>query len=263
VYVLSGEKWHDLVKFTLNLGIFGLENLALIPGCIGSAAIQNIGAYGSEFKDFCEYVDILCSKKNIIIRMNKSTCKFTYRSSIFKKQYHHKNVIIGVGLKIKKKWQPIIWPLLKEQMLKINLTAHNIFNLICKIRKEKLPDPKQIGNAGSFFKNPIITQKKARKLISLYNLPWYPEKNNLIKISGGWLIEYYDFKNITIGDAAIYQKQKLILINKKNASAQEILILAKIIHKCILEKFHISLEPEIDFIGSIGKIKPLDILKKQ
>ncbi|QCI20792.1 UDP-N-acetylmuramate dehydrogenase [Buchnera aphidicola (Hyperomyzus lactucae)] len=261
IHIFSGEKWHDLVKFTLNLGIFGLENLALIPGCIGSAAIQNIGAYGLEFKDFCQYVDILCFKKHTITRINKNSCKFSYRNSIFKNQYSNQYGIISVGIKIVKTWRPIIFSSFQKYITLTNITAHNIFNLICKIRKKKLPDPKKIGNAGSFFKNPIITKKKAEKLASLYPIPFYPQKDGLIKISGGWLIENYKFKNIHIGDAAIYEKQQLVLINKKNATSQEIVKLAKIIHTCVFKKFNISLEPEIDFIGPIGKIKSSDIFE--
>lgn len=161
IHIFSGEKWHDLVKFTLNLGIFGLENLALIPGCIGSAAIQNIGAYGLEFKDFCEYVDILCLRKYTTTRINKNACKFSYRNSIFKNQYNHEYAIISVGIKIAKTWHPIILSSFKKYIKPINITAYNIFNAICNIRKKKLPDPKKIGNAGSFFKNPIITKKKS------------------------------------------------------------------------------------------------------
>jgi len=261
LYVLSGEKWHNLVKVTLNLGIFGLENLALIPGCIGSAAIQNIGAYGLEFKDICQYVDILSLKSNIITRINKKYCKFSYRNSIFKYKYNHEYAVIGVGIKLSKIWHPIKFSSLENYIKPINMTAYKIFNTICKIRIKKLPNPKKTGNAGSFFKNPIITKKKAQHLISLYKMPYFSQTNGLVKISGGWLIKHYKFKNIQIGDATIHKKQKLILINKKNATSQEIIKLAKIIHLCIFKKFHISLEPEIDFIGSVGKIKPSDIFK--
>ncbi len=259
LHVFSGEKWNDLVKYTLNLGIFGLENLALIPGCIGSAAIQNIGAYGLEFQNVCQYVDVLSLKDNKTIRMNSNFCKFSYRSSIFKKQYNYGYVIIAVGIKLSKIWRPVMFSTLKKYINLTNLTPYKIFHAVCKIRKTKLPNPKKVGNAGSFFKNPVITKKKAQKLVSLYNIPHYIQKNGLVKISGGWLIEHYKFKNIQIGDATIHEKQKLILINQKNATPQEIVQLAKIIHSCILKKFSIWLEPEIDFIGSSGKVKSSNI----
>ncbi|QCI17465.1 UDP-N-acetylmuramate dehydrogenase [Buchnera aphidicola (Acyrthosiphon lactucae)] len=261
LHVFSGEKWHNLVKLTLNLGIFGLENLALIPGCIGSAAIQNIGAYGLEFKDICQYVDVLCLKNNITTRINKKFCKFSYRNSIFKNQYNHEHAVIAVGIKLSKKWRPIIFSTLKKYIKQKNITPYSMFNIVCKIRKKKIPDPKKTGNAGSFFKNPIITKEKAQKLLKLYHVPNYPEINGLIKISAGWLIEHYKFKNLQVGDAGIHKKQKLVLINKKNATPQEIIKLAKIIHICILKKFNVFLEPEIDFIGSIGKVKSSDIFK--
>lgn len=262
LHVFSGEKWHNLVKYTLNLNIFGLENLALIPGRIGSAAIQNIGAYGLEFKDVCSYVDVLSLKDHKIQRINKNSCKFSYRSSIFKNRYNCDYAIIAVGIKLSKIWNPTIFSVLKNYINLKDTTAHKIFNIICKIRIKKLPNPKKIGNAGSFFKNPIIIKKQADKLISLYNIPYYPQKNGLIKISGGALIQNCKFKNIQIGDAAIHKTQKLILINKKNATSKEVIKLAKIIQTCILKKFNVFLEPEIDFIGPIGKINPLNVLNK-
>ena len=261
LYVFSGEKWHDLVKLTLNLGIFGLENLALIPGCIGSAAIQNIGAYGLEFKDICQYVDVLSFKNNTTTRIHKKSCKFSYRNSIFKNRYNYEYAVIGVGIKLSKKWNPIVFSSFKHYIKPVNMTAYNIFDIICKIRTKKLPNPKKIGNAGSFFKNPIITKEKAQKLKNLYKIPNYSEKNNLVKISGGCLIENYQFKHLQIGGASIHKTQKLILINKNNASPQDIIKLAKIIRTCILKKFNILLEPEIDFIGSSGKVKSSDVFK--
>lgn len=258
LHVFSGEKWHDLVKYTLRMGFLGLENLALIPGCVGSAAIQNIGAYGLEIKNVCQYVDIISLESGKIIRFKKKLCNFSYRNSIFKYKYNNGYAVISVGIKIKKKWNPIIFPLLLKSKKILKINAYKIFNIICQIRKKKLPNPKKLGNAGSFFKNPIIKLQKAEKILSSYvNVPYYIQKNGYIKISAAWLIEKYNFKNIKIGDAAIYKKQKLILINLKNAKSREILKLAEIIQKCILEKFEILLEPEIDFINSLGKIKLL------
>ncbi|QFQ32790.1 UDP-N-acetylmuramate dehydrogenase [Buchnera aphidicola (Aphis fabae)] len=258
LHVLSGEKWNDLVKYTLRMGFFGLENLALIPGCLGSAAIQNIGAYGLELKNVCQYVDIISLKNSKIIRIEKDLCKFSYRNSIFKHKYTEGYAVLAVGIKILKKWNPIVF---KSFFKNINITKINpykIYNSICRIRKKKLPNINKLGNAGSFFKNPIISKKNAKKILSLYmNIPYYFQIDGSIKISAAWLIEKYDFNNIKIGDAAIYQKQKLILINQKEAKPKEILKLAKIIQESILKKFKIWLEPEIDFINSSGKIKLL------
>jgi len=240
------------------MGLFGLENLALVPGSVGSAAIQNIGAYGLELKNICEYVDIISLDNGKIIRFKKNLCNFSYRSSIFKKKYNYGYAIIAVGIKIQKNWKPIIFPSLLKSKKLLKISAYKIFNIVCQIRKKKLPNPKKLGNAGSFFKNPIITFKKAEKILSSYiNVPHYIQYNGFIKISAAWLIEKYNFKNIQIGNAAIYKKQKLILINLKNANSKEILKLAKTIQKCILKKFEIYLEPEVDFINSSGKIKLL------
>ncbi|CAL4318227.1 UDP-N-acetylmuramate dehydrogenase [Buchnera aphidicola] len=258
LHVFSGEKWHDLVKYTMRIGLFGLENLSLIPGSVGSAAIQNIGAYGLEIKHICEYVDVLSLERNNIIRLKKNSCQFSYRNSIFKHKYNNGYAVIAVGIKIKKNWKPIIFPILLKSKKIIQINAYKIFNIICQTRKSKLPNLKKIGNAGSFFKNPIVTSQIAKNILSTYiNVPHYLQKNGFIKISAAWLIEKCNFKNIQIGDAAIYKKHNLILVNKKKATGQEILKLAKIIQKSIFKKFKILLEPEIDFINSSGKIKLL------
>ncbi|QCI18614.1 UDP-N-acetylmuramate dehydrogenase [Buchnera aphidicola] len=259
LHVFSGEKWHDLVKYTLRMGFFGLENLALIPGCLGSAAIQNIGAYGLEFKNICQYVDIICLENAKIIRIEKKLCKFSYRDSIFKYKYKEKYAILAVGIKILKKWNPIIFTSLLKNINISKINPYRIYNNICKIRKKKLPNLNKLGNAGSFFKNPVISKKDAKQILSLYsNIPYYSQINGYIKISAAWLIEKYNFNNIQIGDAAIYKKQKLILVNLKKANPRDILKLAKIIQKSILKKFKIWLEPEIEFINSLGKIKLLN-----
>ncbi|WP_348769458.1 UDP-N-acetylmuramate dehydrogenase [Buchnera aphidicola] len=260
LHILSGEKWSDLVKYTLKMGFFGLENLALIPGCIGSAAIQNIGAYGLEFKNICQYVDLISLKDEKIIRITKNLCKFSYRDSIFKHKYQEGYAVIAVGIKILKKWNPIFLKPFFKKINIIKISPYEIYRSICQIRKEKLPNLNKYGNAGSFFKNPIISQKDAKRIFSFNtNIPYYLQVDGSIKISAAWLIEKYNFKNVHIGDAAIYKKQKLILINRKKANPKEILKLAQIIQKSILKKFKIYLEPEIDFINSSGKIK---LLKK-
>ncbi|QCI18041.1 UDP-N-acetylmuramate dehydrogenase [Buchnera aphidicola (Aphis nasturtii)] len=258
LHVFSGEKWHDLVKYTLRMGFFGLENLALIPGCLGSAAIQNIGAYGLELKNICQYVDIISLKNSKIIRIEKNLCKFSYRNSLFKYKYTKGYAVIAVGIQILKNWNPIIFHSLLKNININKINPYTIYNSICRIRKKKLPNINKLGNAGSFFKNPIISKKHLKKHLSLYfNIPHYFQIDGSIKISAAWLIEKCNFNKIQIGDAAIYKKQKLVLINRKIAKPKEILILAKIIQKSILKKFKILLEPEIDFINSSGKVKLL------
>ncbi|QNS01795.1 MAG: UDP-N-acetylmuramate dehydrogenase [Buchnera aphidicola (Pentalonia nigronervosa)] len=260
LHVFSGEKWHDFVKYTLRTGIFGLENLALIPGCVGSAVVQNIGAYGLELKNVCQYVDVISLKNGTVKRINAKFCKFSYRHSIFKNQYNNEHAIIAVGIIIKKKWNPIIVRSMLKYIQPKRVTAYHIFKTICKIRIKKLPNLKKVGNAGSFFKNPIITQAHAKKLISLYkNIPYQLQDHGLVKISAAWLIEKYQFKNIQIGGASIYKRQKLILINQQNATAHEIIQLAKIIQKGIFKKFNIYLQLEVDLITTSKKITSLNI----
>ncbi|XBC40800.1 MAG: UDP-N-acetylmuramate dehydrogenase [Buchnera aphidicola (Nurudea yanoniella)] len=246
----GGVKWHDLVVHTLKLGIYGLENLAFIPGTVGAAPIQNIGAYGVEFKDVCEYVEIFSLINFNKIKIQAKHCMFKYRNSIFKKIYCYNYIILSVGIKLKKIWIPNTNHLLFQKSRNKRITALKIFNYIKKIRREKLPNLKKIGNAGSFFKNPIIKKKYIEKLFYKYkNIPYYPEKNNFVKLSAGWLIEKCKLKGYSVGGAQVYKKQALILINRHNSTARDILTLAEIIQKKVKEKFNIFLEKEINIIG--------------
>lgn len=249
--VKGGVKWHSLIKYTMQKKIYGLENLALIPGSVGSAPIQNIGAYGIEFKDICDYVDLLSLNNSKIIRVYKNECCFNYRNSIFTKKYNHNHIIYSVGIKLSKNWIPNLSYLkFNSPHYKNNITPQKIFYQICKIRKKKLPNPNKIGNAGSFFKNPIVNSKYAKKLIQQYhNLPYYPQKNGTIKLSAGWLINQCRLKKLSIGYARIYKKNSLVLINKNNlATANEIITLANIIVYYVKKKFDIILKPEVNII---------------
>lgn len=251
LHVKSGENWHSLVIFSLLQGLFGLENLALIPGTVGAAPIQNIGAYGLEFKEICNYVDVLNCTNNKIIRIHSQQCKFGYRHSIFKNCCIKGLVIISVGLFLKKKWQPVTnYGLFKN--FNINtLTPYNIFEYICNIRKKNIPDPNLLGNAGSFFKNPILNNNKTKLLTDKFSdIHAYKISNYKFKFSAGWLIEKCNLKGYSIGDAVVYQKHALIIINKKNATYNDILSLFKYIRLSVNKKFNILLEPEVQFIHS-------------
>ncbi|XBC39279.1 MAG: UDP-N-acetylmuramate dehydrogenase [Buchnera aphidicola (Nurudea shiraii)] len=246
----GGVKWHNLVTYTLKLGIYGLENLAFIPGTVGAAPIQNIGAYGLEFKDICDYVEILSLTSCNITKIQSKYCMFEYRNSIFKNTHDHNYIILSVGIKLKKKWSPNVIHLRLQQTNNKNITALEIFNFIKKIRNKKFPNLKNVGHAGSFFKNPIIKKSHAKKLLCKYkNVPNYPENNENVKISAGWLIEKCQLKGYRIGGAKVHDKQALILVNEYNCTSQNILILAKIIQKKVYEKFNIFLEKEINIIG--------------
>lgn len=252
LHVKGGVKWHNLVKYTIQKKIYGLENLALIPGSVGAAPIQNIGAYGIEFKNVCKYVDVLSLKNSTITRIKTKNCLFSYRNSIFKKQNNPDCIIVAVGIKLPNKWSPTLSYFELKKLNPKTITAYKIFCYICKLRRKKIPDPKKTGNAGSFFKNPIIEKKKIYELIRKYrNIPYFFDENDkMIKISAGWLIEQCKLKGFSIGNAKIYHKKALILINKNNlATPQEIITLSQIIILNVEKKFKITLKPEVKIIN--------------
>ncbi|WWO97128.1 MAG: UDP-N-acetylmuramate dehydrogenase [Candidatus Dasytiphilus stammeri] len=252
LHVNSGEYWHYLVEYTLQKKIFGLENLAFIPGCVGSAVIQNIGAYGIEFSTFCEYVEVIDLLTQHIFCISAKQCEFQYRNSIFIQNYRNNFIITAVGLVIKKNWYPnLIHPSLF--CLNSSPTPQKIFDTIYSLRSEILPNPKIWGNAGSFFKNPILQPKTASQL--LYNFPMIPnsiQSTGLVKFSAGWLIDQCNLKGTRYGRAVVHNKHALILINTGNATGWEIAFLAKKIRYIVGKKFNIWLEPEVHFIGSHG-----------
>ncbi|MCO6556920.1 UDP-N-acetylmuramate dehydrogenase [Gilliamella sp. BG2] len=249
----AGETWHDLVSTTIKQNIPGLENLALIPGCVGSAPIQNIGAYGVEFQKVADYVELLELATGKIITVTDG--QYGYRESIFKKAYLQGYAVINVGIKLPKQWQPVLtYGELRNFDPKI-VTAKMIFDKVCEIRCSKLPDPKVLGNGGSFFKNPVIDKIVADKLLEIYpNMPIYPQANHQTKLAAGWLIDQCGLKGYQIGGAAVHQQQALVLVNKDQATAQDVVELARYIKKCVLQKFSVNLSPEIRFIGNSGEI---------
>ncbi|PPI88965.1 UDP-N-acetylenolpyruvoylglucosamine reductase [Candidatus Pantoea edessiphila] len=259
LHVGAGENWHQLVKKMLIKGIFGLENLSWIPGTVGSVPIQNIGAYGVELKDVCDYVDVMHLSNGNIKRIYSSECNFSYRDSIFRNKYWTDFVIIAVGISLKKKWQPV---LTYSDLKYLNpVSAWDVFNEIFFIRKKKIPDPKIIGNVGSFFKNPIITREKALLLLKCFpNMPYYPFINNQVKLAAAWLIEQCNLKGFCIGGSTIYHQQALVLINTGHATAKDILSLAKEIRIRVGKKFGIWLEPEVRFITSKGECDAINML---
>lgn len=250
LHVNCGEDWPKLVEWSLENGYFGLENLALIPGCAGSAPIQNIGAYGVEFTDVCDYVDVLNIESLKVSRLNDAECNFDYRDSIFKKELKNKVVIIAVGIKLPKCWEPIINYGSLKTIPTNELTADRVFEEVCKTRNQKLPDPKIAGNAGSFFKNPIITVEQARTLEKEFpDLVVYPVENGY-KVAAGWLIDECGLKGTTIGGAMVHQDQALVIVNYNNATPQHIVKLAAKVRKTVFNKYGILLEHEVRFFNS-------------
>ncbi len=259
LHVEGGEDWPELVAWCVANGYGGIENLALIPGCAGSAPIQNIGAYGLELKDICDYVDILDLNTFETKRMSADECEFGYRDSIFKHALYGQCFIYAVGLKLNKQWQPInqYGPL--QSIPAEELTPSTIFERVCQVRHEKLPDPKKVGNAGSFFKNPVISQDHHDRLIEVHrDLVAYPAENGM-KVAAGWLIDQCGLKGISVNGAQVNPLQALVLTNVDNCSANDVLALASLVKQTVWDKFQIELEHEVRFINSKGETNLCEI----
>ena len=261
LHVAGGENWHRFVSWCLDNDILGLENLALIPGLVGSAPIQNIGAYGTDFQMFCDYVEVLLLETGETKRLTKEQCQFGYRESIFKAELKDKAVVLAVGFKIAKDWQPHIeYGPLSSLANEIDFGdktqgAKAIFARVCEVRQEKLPDPHQIGNAGSFFKNPVVPATLADSLLAQYpNMPSYPATSAYTKLAAGWLIEQCGLKGLQLGGAAVHGKQALVLVNKDNAKAEEVVALARLVIAKVQEKFGVELHPEVRLWGKTQEI---------
>ncbi len=251
LHVGSGEHWHTFVSWCLDNKLYGLENLALIPGFVGSAPIQNIGAYGIEFAEYCEYVDVLYTDTWEVKRLTCAECKFGYRESIFKHELKNKVIVVAVGFKLPKKWEPRIkYGALQQLENKEDLSPQMVFDAVCQIRQDKLPDPRKVGNAGSFFKNPIVKKTHLENLLPEFpDLPYYEQNDYEVKLAAGWLIEQAGFKGKSLGGAAVHDKQALVLVNKDKATPTEVIQLAEKIVLQVLAQFGIELEHEVRFIG--------------
>lgn len=261
LHVGAGENWHHLVEYTLQQGVSGLENLALIPGCVGSAPIQNIGAYGAEFKQFCTYVDVLDLSLNQVTRLSAEQCQFGYRESIFKHEYRQGFAIIAVGLYLTKSWMPVLGYGDLAQLDPAIATPDAIFTTVCAMRRKKLPDPALMGNAGSFFKNPVVSAEQARVILIRYpNAPHYPQPDGTVKFAAGWLIDQCQLKGHRIGGAAVHQQQALVLVNLDEAMSDDIVALARYVRNSVAETFALWLEPEVRFIASTGEVSATEVL---
>lgn len=255
LHVGAGENWHHLVCWTLQHNILGLENLALIPGCVGSSPIQNIGAYGVELKNVCQYVDCVELTTGKTLRLCAEQCQFGYRDSIFKHEYRDRYAITAVGFKLPKKWTPVLNYGDLTRLNPVTVTAREIFDVVCHTRQSKLPDPREFGNAGSFFKNPVISQSQALVFIKSWpEAPHYLQADGTMKLAAGWLIDKCGLKGLKIGGAAVHHHQALVLINQHQATAQEIVKLAHKVRQRVGDKFAIWLDPEVRFIGAQGEV---------
>jgi UDP-N-acetylmuramate dehydrogenase len=247
----AGEIWHQVVMWAVDHDLGGIENLSLIPGTIGASPIQNIGAYGVELNsvfDHLEAVEIGTGELKVI---TKEECKFGYRDSIFKSEAKGRYIITSVTLRLKREHfvtthYGSIQSLLQEKGI-THPTIRDISNTVIEIRQSKLPDPKVIGNAGSFFKNPLITSEHFESIKERYpDLPGYRDPSGHTKVAAGWLIEKAGWKGKRIGDAGSYDKQSLVLVNYGDASGEDIWALAQEIIASVEEQFKIRLQPEVN-----------------
>lgn len=261
LHVGAGENWHQLVEYTLRQGMPGLENLALIPGCVGSSPIQNIGAYGVELQRVCEYVDCVELETGKTLRVSAAECRFGYRDSIFKHEYQDRVAIVAVGLRLPRQWQPVLTYGDLTGLDPATVTPQQVFDSVCHMRTTKLPDPKVNGNAGSFFKNPVVSASIAQVLLSHFpNAPHYPQADGNVKLAAGWLIDQCELKGVTIGGAAVHRQQALVLINANNATSDDVVKLAHHVREKVGEKFNVWLEPEVRFIGQTGEVNAVEII---
>ncbi len=245
----AGETWHDTVAWTLEQGYPGLENLALIPGTVGAAPVQNIGAYGVELKDRFESLDAVDLVTGRTVTLSREMCHFGYRDSVFKQALAGKSVITRVRFRLPRPW------LAELSYLELDRKRHDsgignpgpqqVFDWVCEIRRAKLPDPAVIGNVGSFFKNPVVTEEQCRDIIGRDpEIVHYPMPDGTVKLAAGWLIDACGWKGKSIGGAGVYEKQALVLVNRGSASGGEVVTLARAIQESVYGRFGIRLEPE-------------------
>ena len=254
IRAMAGENWHELVLWTLDQGLGGIENLALIPGKAGTTPIQNIGAYGVELKDVFEACEAIEIETGALKRFDRDQCRFGYRDSFFKRAGKGKYIIVSIELRLSRKNHRLStsYGAISNELQQRGITRptpSDIAQAVISIRQQKLPDPSKLGNSGSFFKNPVISNSHYASLKEDFpELPGYPQQDDGMKVPAGWLIEHCGFKGFRSGDAGVHQRQALVLVNYGNASGMELLNLAQNIQEAVLAKFSIALQPEVNII---------------
>lgn len=246
----AGENWHGFVRHTLALGLNGLENLSLIPGTVGASPVQNIGAYGVEAKDLIDTVNCYDLAEHRFISLANADCRFAYRDSLFKREGCGRYVITSVVFKLAERFTPRtaygdLADVLAASCPGREITAADVSDAVCRIRRAKLPDPALLGNAGSFFKNPAVPAGKAAALATAHPaMPRYPQSDGTVKLAAGWLIEQCGLKGRSIGGAAVHDKQALVLVNTGRATAADVAALAALVQNTVAERFGVELESE-------------------
>lgn len=241
--------WDQLVEMTVEKGWYGIENLSLIPGETGAAAVQNIGAYGVEAKDVIQTVHTVDLKTGEIRLFQNAECQYAYRHSIFKAELKGRYAVTHVTIRLSKIYEPKLnYGNIRQALGNAEVTAQNVRKAIIDMRNEKLPDPKVLGNAGSFFMNPVVTHEKYEELKTRYpDIPAFVMDHG-VKIPAGWLIEQSGWKGKALGKAAVHDKQALVLVNLGGADATDIVALSDEVRKTVSDKFGIEISPEVNFI---------------
>mgnify|MGYP000058779712 FL=1 len=247
----AGELWHDFVMYCVDRGYGGLENLSLIPGCVGASPMQNIGAYGVEIKDTFTYLDAVEIATGKVKRFHLADCAFGYRESVFKRELKNQYVICSVAFTLS--LNPIMntsYGVIETELQHMGITTPSIkdvSNAVIRIRQSKLPDPKLLGNAGSFFKNPVVSNEILQTIQSSYErVPSYPAGDDHVKLAAGWLIEQAGWKGKRFGNVGVHELQALVLVNYGGGTGKEIYDLSQRIIEDIQEKFGVSLEREVN-----------------
>lgn len=249
----AGENWHEFVMFTIEKGMGGLENLSLIPGCVGASPMQNIGAYGVEIKDVFYELTAFDMEKGTFRTFSKNECEFGYRESVFKHKFKDKFIIVSVCFKLQKDHKAnTSYGAINDELHKMGIKEpgiRDVSNAVIAIRQSKLPDPKEIGNAGSFFKNPEVSAEKYNSLKKEFdNLVAYPLDNGNYKLAAGWLIEQSGLKGFELNGAAVHNKQALVLVNKNNSTGKNIYNLSDHVLNKVFDKFGVKLEREVNIL---------------
>ena len=252
----AGEHWHDFVQWTLAQGWPGLENLSLIPGTVGAAPVQNIGAYGLEASDRLHALTAFDLQTGETLRFDRAACRFGYRVSVFKQEGWHLDgrfVITDVTFRLPKRWRPLAdYADIANELAARDVTApdaQQIAEAVIAVRRRKLPDPAQVPNAGSFFHNPVVDADTARQLLAAHPaLPHYPQADGHMKLAAGWLIEQAGWKGRNLGPVGMYEKQALVLVNRGGASGADVTALMQAVQRDVEDKFGVALTPEPVFL---------------
>lgn len=257
VEVEAGESWHDFVRFSLAQGWYGLENLALIPGTVGAAPVQNIGAYGVEVRQFIRWVEAWDAQTQTVCKLSADECEFSYRDSLFKRSGPGRWLILRVAFAFPKRWEPVLnYPDLQSLgAQKHSLAPTDVFLKVCEVRRHKLPDPEQLPNAGSFFKNPVISATQAAALKKQWpGLRYFAQTDGSVKLAAGWLIEQAGWKGRCLGPVGMHNRQALVLVNHaaEQADERDVQRLTERVRAEVKKLFAVSLEQEPIYLGSMG-----------